>query len=170
MVALLAGCVSSLLIPSSVTFTAQQMQAALDRQFPLERNYFSMVDLVLTHPIVDLHPEQRRIALQFDATVTILGYDQVPSGHVQVSSGLDYNAADKTIVLKNPQLESQQIKGVSASIDKVLNQLSSVAIREKLEGAVVYRFTPDDLKILGTQVEPQSIQITEQGVVIHIAK
>ncbi len=166
---LLAAC-ASVLLPSSITLTAEQMQTRLAQSFPLEKQYMNVVDLTLSQPQVQLHPDQKRIALQFDVNVTALGYDQLMNGRMLVSSQLAYNAADRTIVLQHPQLESQQIRGVSDNVAQIVSQITAVAIHDRLEGAVVYAFTPEQLHFLGGHAVPESIEITERGVVLHLAK
>ncbi|MDA8328127.1 MAG: DUF1439 domain-containing protein [Betaproteobacteria bacterium] len=166
---LLAAC-SAILLPSSYTFTAGEMQAQLAKKFPVEKNYFQIVHLTLTHPQVSLQPDQKRIVLQFDADAVILGDQQRLRGRTLVSSGLAYNPADKTIVLKNPKLESQRIDGVSKNLAQLVEQMTAVTIHDRLDGVVVYTFTPNQLQLLGTHIEPENIDITAQGVVLRWTK
>ena len=166
---LLSAC-ANVFLPSAISFTADQMQSRLAQSFPLEKQYQQVFDLTLSQPQVQLHPDQQRIALQFDANVTAFGYDQLLNGRVLVSSQLAYNPANKTIVLQHPRLESQQIHGVSDNLAQIVNQMTAVAIHDRLEGAVVYAFTPNQLQLLGAHVEPQNIEITGQAVVLHLSK
>uniref|UniRef100_E6QRZ8 DUF1439 domain-containing protein n=1 Tax=mine drainage metagenome TaxID=410659 RepID=E6QRZ8_9ZZZZ len=165
---LLAAC-SAILLPSSYTFTAGEMQEQLAKKFPVEKNYLQIVSLTLTHPQVSLQPDQKRIVLQFDADAVILGQPGL-HGYTRVSSGLAYNPADKTIVLKNPKLESQHIDGVSKNLAQLVEQITAVTVHDRLDGVAVYTFTPNQLHLLGAHIEPENIDITAQGVVLRWTK
>ena len=167
---ILGGCNLNPFEPSSVTFTAAELQAALVKKFPIEKQYLNLIDLTVDHPEVSLNPVANRVIIQLDAGVTLPGYSQEIQGKLNISSELVYDPASKSVVLKDPRLETQQIEGVSSVVTQVLNQLIAVAIKEKLDGASVYTFNPDDLRFLGMHLQPESIEVTAQGVVIHIAK
>jgi hypothetical protein len=146
------------------------MQAQLTKKFPVEKNYFQLVKVTLSRPQVSLQPDQKRIVLQFDADVTIPGDQQRLHGLTSVSSELAYHPEDKTIVLKNPMLENQHIDGVSQNLSQLLGQITAASIHDRLDGAVVYVFTPDQLQLLGAHIKPERIDITAQGVVLYWTK
>ncbi len=166
---LLGGC-ADWLLPSSAEVSAGQMQQALERRFPLEKHYSGLVDVTLSHPLVGVLPQQQRVTLQFDTLIRLVGSDRPFSGHTQVSSALVWHAADKTIVLDHPQLDSQHFDGMSDAMNALLSQALSVAMNERLNGMPVYRFTPGDLKLLGSSVQPERIEIDAGGVVIHFSR
>lgn len=166
---LLGGC-ADWLLPSSVEVGSGQMQQALERRFPLEKHYAGLVDVTLSHPLVGVLPQQQRITLQFDSLIRLAGSGRPYAGHTQVSSALAWDAPDKTIVLDHPQLDSQHFEGMSDAMNVLLSQALAVAVNERLDGMPVYHFTPDDLKLLGSSVRPERIEIDAGGVAIHFSR
>ena len=166
----LVGCNADFLKPSTVTFTPAEFQTALARKFPVQKQYFGLIDLTVSHPQVSMRPDIKHIAMQFDADVATFGAKQVLKSKLNITTSLAYNAATRSIVLQDPHLENIDVDGMSNGQVKGLNQMAALLISETLQGASIYTFNPDDLHFAGMKLEPESIEITEQGVVIHIAK
>ena len=167
---MLTGCNANLLKPSTVTFTPEEFQTALARKFPVQKNYLGLIDVTVSHPQVRMRPEIKQVGLQFDANVTSFGNPQVLKSTINMTTALAYNAATKSIVLKDPRLEKIDVAGMSAAGAQALNQVAAVLLNETLQGAPIYTFKPEDLHFLGMDLAPESIEITERGVVVHIAK
>lgn len=170
LLACLAGCGTNLFKPSTVTFTAAEFQTALAKKFPLNKQYLGLLDVTISHPLVSMRPEIRRIALQFDTDVAALGAKQPYRSKLNITTSLAYNVATKSIVLQDPQLDNIDIEGMTNGRIKGVNQMAAAWISESLQGASIYKFNPGDLQVMGMKLEPESIEITEQGVVVHIAK
>ena len=166
----LAGCNANWLKPSTVTFTAAEFQTALAKKFPVHKQYWGLVDLTVSHPLVSMRPEIKHIAIQFDADVATFGSKQVFKSKLNITTSLAYNPATKSIVLQDPQLENIDVDGMSNGRVQGLNQMAGLLISETLQGATIYTFNPDDLHFAGMKLAPESIEITGQGVVVHIAK
>lgn len=166
---LLAGC-AGLLVPDSFSFSDHEMQQALQSRFPVEKSYLGLVDLTLTHPQVSSDPVSQRLALQLDALVNIAGVDHPVTGHFILDGQLQYDSDRKAIVLHQPALQQATINGLSPASAGLLRQAAGFAISEKLDGAVLYQLNNDDLHLLGTQVAPQRIEVTDDGVVVHVAR
>ncbi len=163
----LAGC-AGLLVPGTISFSDDDMQQALQRKFPVEKSYLGLVDMTLTHPQVSSDPVSQRLALQLDALINMVGVDHPITGHFTVSGQLQYDSDHKTIVLQQPELQQADIVGLSPSGTRLLRQAAGFAVTEKLDGAVLYRLSQDDQRIFGTQVAPERIEITRDGVVVHV--
>lgn len=166
----LFGCKENLFKPTTVTFTPAEFQAALSKKFPVQKNYLGLIDLTISHPEVSMRPEIKHIAMQFDADMTALGASQIVKSKLDITTSLAYDPATRSIVLQDPRLEKIDVDGMSHESAQQLTQLASVLINETLQGASIYTFNPDDLHFIGMHLEPESIEITEQGVVVHIAK
>lgn len=166
----LTGCNANLLKPSTVTFTAEEFQTALARKFPVQKNYLGLIDVAISHPHVSMRPDIKQVGLQFNANVTSFGNPQIIKSTINMTTALAYNAANKSIVLKDPRLEKIDVAGMSADGAQALNQVAAVLLNETLQGAPIYTFKQEDLHFMGMNLEPESIEITVRGVVVHIAK
>lgn len=170
LLACLAACSTSLFKPATVTFTSAEFQTALAKKFPIQKQYMGLLDVTISHPLVSMRPEIKHIALEFDADVAAFGAKQPYKSKLNITTSLAYNAATRSIVLQDPQLDNIDIEGMTNGRIKGLNQMAAVWISESLQGTSIYTFNPDDLHFIGMKLEPESIEITEQGVVVHIAK
>ncbi|MHB1676540.1 MAG: DUF1439 domain-containing protein [Sulfuriferula sp.] len=166
---LLASCNTDPFKPTQVTFTQSQLQTAVAKKFPVEKHYLEMADLIVSNPVVSLRPDTNRIAIQFDAEITMLGASQPLYGEITFSSGLIFDSSKKAVVLKDPLLEQQKFVGLSSAASQVLSQLAAIVIKENLDGRSVHTCKPGDLEFLGRPLTPTNIQVTQQGVVIHLA-
>lgn len=167
---LLASCDSNPFRPTKVTFTQAQLQKAVAKKFPIEKHYLESVDLIVSNPIVMLRPETNRIAIQFDAAITMPGVTQPLNGQLVFSSGLSFDTNKSELVLKDPVLEKQKIAGLSGATSEVISQLEGIVIKDNLNGKSIHNCKPGDLEFLGVPLKPQSVEVTQEGVVLHIAK
>ena len=166
----LAGCTSNLFIPNQFSFTTAQMQKSLDKQFPVDKKYLGIFDLTIANPKVVTQPETKRLKLAFDAKVYTLGYNPVVNSSVNLTTDLAYDVAKHSVVLKNPRLDKVTFAGVSSGQAELLNQIVAVMVREQLEGVSIYTFKPEQLRYLGTNVEPERLEITDVGVTVYRPK
>ncbi len=164
----LTACVPDVLLPSSYTFTSEAMQHALDKSFPLEKQYAGLLDLTLSQPKIELRPTEKRVVLYCRTTLTLLAGEHPVQGELQVSSQLAYDVTQRTVVLQNPKLEKETLSNISASMTPILQNITAVLVQKKLDGLVVYTFAPDQLRVLGTTLVPDDIDITSSGVVLHV--
>ena len=107
---LLAAC-ATLGLGDRVSFTAAQLQNALDRQFPRDYDKLGgLVTLRVMHPRVTIPkeaaaPGSGRLHLEFDVGVGGLGLasDQV-AGHLALESGLRFDPETRGLHLVDPSL------------------------------------------------------------------
>lgn len=167
---LLAACSSNPFVPTKVTFTKSQLQAVLDKKFPVEKHYMQMLDLTVSNPVVSLRPESNRIAIRFDVELTMVGSRQPVYGQMVFASALVYDAKRLAIVLKDPVLEKQEIVGISSTTNQLLSEASAVLIKENLEGRSVHNCKPGDLVFLDMPLKPRNIEVTQDGVVMYVVR
>lgn len=169
-IGLLAACANGFLVPSSYSFTTQQMQTALNKKFPIEKDYSHLISIQLLAPKISTQADTQRIVLQFASQIDVLGNQSPIQGMTTVSSGLAYHADTHTIALSHPQLDSQRLDGVSSTVVATVSQLMATAIHDRLEGAVVYTLSPEQLQLWGQHVEPDHLEVTAQGVTVYRKK
>lgn len=167
---LLAGCDTDPFRPTQVTFTHAQLQKAVAKKFPIEKHYLESVDLIVSNPVVGLRPETNRIVIQFDAAITVPGATQPINGQLVFSSGLTFDTNKSELVLKDPKLEKQQIAGLSGATGEIISQLEAIVIKDNLNGKSIHNCKPGDLEFLGVPLKPTSVEVTQEGVILHLAK
>jgi hypothetical protein len=167
---LISGCTSNLFKPNKFSFTTAEMQKNLDKKFPIEKKYLGIIDLILLNPKIATRPDSRRLALQFDTKVYMLGYNRTLDSSISITTGLVYDMAKKSVVLKEPRLEKIGVVGMPSGQADNLNQIAAMLVSEQLEGASIYHFTDNETRILGMNLAPESLEITDAGVTVHIQK
>ncbi|BBP01109.1 DUF1439 domain-containing protein [Sulfuriferula nivalis] len=167
---LIAGCTSNLFKPNQFSFTTAEMQKNLDKKFPIEKKYLGIIDLTLLNPKIATRPDTRRLALQFDTRVYMLGYNRVLDSSISITTSLFYDVAKQSVILKEPRLEKIGVVGMPSGQAESLNQIAAMLVSEQLEGASIYHFTENETRILGMSLAPESLEITDAGVTVHIQK
>jgi hypothetical protein len=167
---LISGCTSNLFKPNQFSFTTAEMQKNLDKKFPIEKKYLGIIGLTLLNPKVATRPDTKRLALQFDAKLSMLGYNRVLDSSISITTDLVYDAVKQSVVLKQPRLEKIGVVGMPSGQAESLNQIVAMLVSEQLEDASIYHFTENETRILGMSLAPESLEITDVGVTVHIKK
>ncbi|MEQ1668984.1 MAG: hypothetical protein ABL868_11070, partial [Sulfuriferula sp.] len=89
---------------------------------------------------------------------------------VNLTTNLAYDIAKHSVVLKDPRLDKVTFPGLSNGQAEGLNQIVAIMVREQLEGISIYTFKPEQLRYLGANIEPESLEITDEGVTVHRQK
>lgn len=167
---LLTGCTGNLFKPNQFSFTTAEMQRNLDKRFPIDKKYLGVIDLTLLNPKITTRPDTKRLALQFDTKVYMLGYNRTLDSNISITTNLVYDVAKQSVVLKEPRLEKIGVVGMPSGQAESLNQIAAMLVSDQLEGASIYHFTPNETRFLGMSLAPESLEITDAGVTVHIQK
>jgi hypothetical protein len=167
---LLTGCSSNLFKPDQFRFTTAEMQHNLDKKFPIDKKYLGLIDLTLLNPKIATLPDTKRIALQFDAKIYMLGNTRILDSNISITTNLVYDVTKQSVVLKEPRLEKIGVVGMPSGQLASLNKIAAQLVSEQLEGASVYHFSPNEARFLGVSLVPESLEITDAGVTVHIQK
>jgi hypothetical protein len=173
-VAVLAGCSTlglvGALLGDRLSFTAPQLQAQLDRNFPRDYDKLGgLLTLSVLHPRLSIPQGSNRLRLDFDVGVGAPGRDsRTPAGHLAIASGLRWDPSTRGLHLADPSIESLQLAGMGETLtpaarDLVTRWLSDYARREP-----VYQF--DDTLLQRLQSRSIGDTTIENGlVVVHLA-
>lgn len=168
----LAACASATFpfIPDHYTFSQQQVQAAVARKFPYRRTVSQLFDVVLTNPAVGFEPDANRLAVRLDAHVTSPFLGDPVDGNFTVASRLEYDAASRAIVLRNPTVEHVDVAGDARAYRQQIEAAGAMAAAQWLEGYPLYTFKPEQLQFAGATFEPGTITILTNGIRVQIVE
>lgn len=159
---LIAGCASvGALMGDSVSFTAPQLQAQLDRRFPRDYDKLGgMVRLSVLNPRLSIPPEGGRLRLDFDVGVGGLGSDsRSPAGHMAVSSGLRFDPARRGLFLDAPTLESADFQRLGGALSVGGRELANALLADYARDEPIYELDSS----LVQRIAARRVQGTEIG-------
>lgn len=106
----MAAC-STWLLGSGYTFSQSRLQTALERKFPLHRQWLRLIDVTLANPRLTLLPDVHRVALAVDATLDDPLSGRPLSGTIAVDGELAYDASRHALVLHDPAVREIAFSG-----------------------------------------------------------
>lgn len=167
----LAGCgtlqTAQALLGNQVSFTAPQLQAYLDKQYPRDyKQLGGLVTLTVLNPRVTIPPDSTRLHLDFDVGMEGLGMrSDRPAGHFAVTSGLRYDTRANALYMEEPELESADLALLGGRMNGTGRDLINGWLRDYARTEPVYKLDPDmqqklgERRIAGTLIRNQRVVI-----------
>jgi len=166
----LAGCAA---LPSQgrvVEVSEAQLAAALARQFPVNRRYLDVFDVVLREPQLRLMPESQRLDTRLAYTLggPLLGTRSF-DGTLELSYGLRFEPGDGSVRLTEARVESFQAPGVPTALQGRASRLGSLLAENLLREAALYRFKPQELeRVRARGLQPGAVRVVPGGVQLQL--
>ncbi|CAN7253909.1 DUF1439 domain-containing protein [Trinickia sp. LjRoot230] len=157
-------------IPDHYTFSQRQVQQAVARKFPYRRTVSQFFDVALTDPAVGFAPDANRVTVKLDAHVSSPFLQQPVDGVFTLSSRLEYDGAQRAIVLRSPNVESVDVQGEVRAYQQQIEAAGALAAAQWLDGYPIYTFKPEELQFAGATFEPGTITILTNGIRVQIVE
>jgi len=165
----LTGC-ASLTRPHTITFSEADMARLMNQHGPFERRLLEVLDVRINRPTVRLLPQTARLASDFEAVTTERVSGKTYQGRLSIDYGLRYDDFLQAIRLSQVHVNDLRIAGLPSPQQAGLHRLGALIAEEMLEGAVIYRFKPSDLKTAeGRGLRPGDVAVTSKGVQITLS-
>ncbi|NJD25764.1 MAG: DUF1439 domain-containing protein [Betaproteobacteria bacterium] len=120
-----AAPAGAVLLDKEVVFSEAEVQAAVDRRGPVERNYGGFVVVALpAPPRISLDRDDGRAGLAARVEVTVTGGRPVPVDLVG-NAGIRYDDNAKAFYLANATVESLQAPGLPRELEQTVRQVVS---------------------------------------------
>lgn len=165
MLVLLAGCAAtSLLLGKDMSFTAEQLQSQLVRNFPKDyRKLGGLVSFSLLNPRLSL-PGGGRLQVDFDVGIGGLGNSsRSPSGHFALQSGLRFDPGTRGLHLDNPQIVRVDVPALGGSMNDTARSMLNSWLIDYARDEPVYRLDDSSWgRIAGNRIDRVDI---DQGLV-----
>lgn len=154
---------------SEYTFTRQELQQALNTQFPRTVRYLSMVDVGFSHPQLSFDPDNNRILTTVDAAIgSSLLTGKPVNGKLAMSSALKYDPVTRAVRLDAPSVDRIDIAGMPAQDVARINAIGKAVAGQLLNNTVLYTFRPEQLEMNGQHFEPDTITVLSDGIQVGI--
>lgn len=157
-------------IPDHYTFSQRQVQQAVARKFPYRRTVSQVFDVALTDPAVGFAPDANRVTVKLDAHVSSPFLQQPVDGVFTLSSRLEYDGAQRAIVLRAPNVESVDVQGEARAYQQQIEAAGALAAAQWLDGYPIYTFKSEELQFAGATFEPGTITILTNGIRVQIVE
>ncbi len=169
---LLGACAGGLqqVLPNSLTLTPSQLQNTLAKGFPFTKNYLGIFDVTFANPQLAMQPETKRVLSGIEASFKNPLTGTPYAGKLNISSALGYDAATRSVLLKEPRLENLEIPGLSSALIGQVQKIANLAAQEKLKEYKIHTFQPGELNFFGIPLEPKDIDVTAKGLLVSLVK
>lgn len=159
------------LLGDSVRFTAPQLQAYLDREYPRDYDQLGgLVTLSLLNPRLSIRDDSNRLQLEFDVGFGALGRDsRDPAGHFAVASGLRWDPRTRGLHLDAPTLESVDIPQLGGAMNATGRGLINRWLADYARDEPVYEFEPGLWQRIASR-RIDSTTIEDGQVVVHLGQ
>ena len=147
------------------TLTRQEIQAHIDKKFPLQMRYSGLFEVRLADPQLTLMAASNRVALAADVHIRnpIAKPHQI-QGVLALSSGLKFDPATNAIRLNQPTGDRVELQGLDGPNAQQLQNIGAMVLQELLRDYALYTFKPEDLRRFGKTFEPGAITVLDDGI------
>ncbi|MBC7452382.1 MAG: DUF1439 domain-containing protein [Massilia sp.] len=163
----LAAC-ASLLGPREIAISRDQLQAGVERHFPLNNRALDLFDITLSRPRLSLQAGSDRVALSMQALVAPPFLKQSWRGTLALSGRLVVDAARGAVFMSEPRIEQFTIEGMDEARQRQVGKIANVLMQKVVGDVPVYRFRLQDLRYGGVQFVPSGIRATEQALLVRV--
>ncbi|MEZ5702573.1 MAG: hypothetical protein R3E42_12525 [Burkholderiaceae bacterium] len=164
------GACASLRGPRQVDVSERRLLALISRQFPVKKRYLELLEFELSDPMLRLMPEENRVGTRLNfAAGTTLNRAQPWTGQMALSYALRYEASDQTVRLDAVRLEGFDLDGAPPAYAKPLRGAGTHLAENLLQGLVVHRFKPEDLRsVEGLGYQPGVLTVVPGGLRLQL--
>lgn len=164
----LSGCSGTgmqVLTQHRLTLSAEQLQAALDRRFPLEHRVAELLDVRLSAPRLKLLPDSGRVATELELEITERLRRSRHPAQLALDFGLRFQASDRSVRLRDVRVTQLAFTRLAPAYQELMNRYVPPLAERALDGWMLHQVSEADwnkLQRLGLQ--PGEFTVTAQGL------
>jgi len=154
---------------SEYTASREELQAQIQRRFPLQQGYGELFTVTLSDPVLALDATANRAAIT--ARVTIASpFLQPPrvGGVLAVSSALRYDEPAMALRLEQPRAERIQLDGLTGQDAVRLQRIGAAVAQEALQGQPLRTFTREELTVGRKTYRIGAITVLADGIQVQL--
>ena len=153
--------------PMQVVLKESELQQKMDPLFPIEKNYFFLVDVTMSDPKIQLKNGANRIHFQTNIAITLVGDNHFP-GSGSISASLRYQPETASFFLDDASVDALDFEAIPPEHrDKVL-EAANLAARSYLSKRPIYQLQSRTLKEKATRLILKKIEVVNQTLVISL--
>jgi len=164
---LLSSC-ASVLGPRQVELPLYKLQSSLDKRFPIDQRLLQLFDVRLSKPQLSIQPEQDRVALALNASVSPPFARDAWAGSMAFSGRLYVDPGRSAVMMAEPRVDRFQLGSGDNEAQRHFTRVANNLIATVARDMPVYTFNQDDLRYAGVQFVPTRIQTTRSGLLVTL--
>lgn len=151
------------------TLTHHELQAQVNKKFPLQLRYSEIFEVRLAEPRLTLDPASNRVGLAAEVFIRnpFVQPRQV-QGVLALSSGLKYDPSAQALRLEQPTADQVTLQGLSGQSAQQLQSIGALVAQELLRDYALYTFKPEELRRFGKTFEPGEITVEKDRIRVAV--
>ncbi|MDB5930479.1 MAG: putative transrane protein [Polaromonas sp.] len=151
----------------SYTVSAEQLQQAVARRFPLRYPVGGLIDLNVQAPRLRLLPALNRLGAELAVQAAGPALRRSYSGAFDLDFGLRYEASDQTLRAHQLRVNALRFPDLPPGPAELLGSYGPALAEQALQDVVLHQLQPQDLALPEAMgLQPGSITVTPKGLVI----
>jgi hypothetical protein len=152
--------------PRTVLVPTEELQASLDRRFPLDMRYLELFDLHATQPTLRLDPDSGRVLLSMDVVIAPPFVKRSWKGSITLSGVLRPDDTQRALVIREPRLDTFRIDGFDPEMSQQITRYGGLFAEQLLRDMPIARY--DDVRpaYAGADWVPTKIDTRADGLMI----
>ena len=167
---LLAGC-AGLSAPREVRVSSDELQRAIERQFPQQRRLLELVDVTVARPVLRLLPERNRIATDLDLSAVERLTGRVVRGQLALEYALRYEPSDASVRMTGVRVQEVQLQLDAGPLSANGTRIAGLLAERLLEEFVLYRVDAERVRLLQRLgIAAAEVEVLRDGLVLRFAQ
>lgn len=151
------------------TASHAELQALVERQFPLEERYAEIFKVRLQDPQLGLNASAQRTAITAALSISSPWLrNGVVDGTVAMSSALRWDAASRALRLDRPTVERLDLRGLAGGDTERLRRIGALVAQELLHDQVLRSFTKEEMTFGLKTYEIGAITVLDGGIKVQL--
>lgn len=151
----------------SYTVSAEQLQLAVARRFPLRYAVGGLLQVTVREPVLRLLPDANRVSAGMALATSGSALAGPSAGEFDLDFALRYERSDQTLRAHELRIRSLRVSGLPPPYPELLDAFGPALAQQTFGEVVLHRLEARDLglaEVMG--LEPQTVTVTERGLVI----
>jgi len=144
---LLAGC-AGLSGPREVRVSSDELQRAIERQFPQQRRLLEIVDVTVARPVLRLLPERNRIATDLELSAVERLSGRIVRGRLALEYALRYEPTDASVRITGVRVQDVQLQLDAGPLSATGTRIAGLLAERLLEDFALYRADAEQVRAL----------------------
>lgn len=151
----------------SYTVSAEQLQHAVGRRFPLRYAVAGLLQVTVREPALRLLPDVNRVAAEMALVASGPALAAPSIGEFDLDFALRYERSDRTLRAHQLRIRALRVSGLPPPYPGLLDAFGQALAQQTLGEVVLHRLEARDLRLADAMgLEPESVTVTERGLVI----